>query len=443
MSATPVTTYIDELAGFAASASSEPHRDAIGLQLADSVIALLAGAASKEGRAIQRFVARADGGLLAASASLAATMRLTEVDDIHRPSAVTSSAIVLPAALALRMSCARDAAPSVFADALFVGEEVAIRVACALGGVSLLARGGWPSYMVAPVGAAATAGRLLGLAPERMRHALALALAQTPPPIGRASGHRPGRWLLFGQAVRAGCVAALAAADGIDGDIALLNDAWLAQIGGAHADAGRLARAENDAPARLQISVKPHCAAKQVLGAIHGLRTLLADGIDPASVEAVDVRVPSAYAAMLDREPPEAGRLASLVSARGQLALAALQPASLDDVARDDLRWSADLKAFAARVHVSADPSLDGLYPGKWPARVRVRAAGTTREISVEESPGDPSLRFGIDEIADKAVRMLGAHPATKMIETARLAATERAQLDALCTYFSSDLHGS
>jgi 2-methylcitrate dehydratase PrpD len=443
MSTAPVATFIDELAGFAASASSEPHRDAIGLQLADSVIALLAGAASKEGRAIQRFVARTDDGLLATSASLAATMRLTEVDDIHRPSAVTPSAIVLPAALALRMSFARDAAPSRFADALFVGEELSIRLACALGGVSLLARGGWPSYMVAPFGAAATAGRLLGLAPERMRHALALALAQTPPPIGRATGHRPGRWLLFGQAVRAGCVAALAAADGIDGDIALLNDAWLAQIGTVQADAGRLVRQQDDAPARQQISVKPHCAAKQVLAAIHGLRALLADGIDPASIEAVDVRVPSAYAAMLDREPPEAGRLASLVSARGQLALAALQPASLDDVARDDLRWSADLTAFAARVRVTADPSLDGLYPGKWPARVSVRAAGSTREITVEDSPGDPSLRFGIDDLADKAARMLGAQPATSLIDTARLAATERAQLDALCVYFSPDLHGS
>ncbi|WP_233838966.1 MmgE/PrpD family protein [Paraburkholderia sp. ZP32-5] len=445
MSTAPVATSIDELASFAASASvsSEPHRDAIGLQLADSVIALLAGAASKEGRAIGRFIARTDSGMLAAAASLAATMRLTEVDDIHRPSAVTPSAIVLPVALALRMSFARNAAPSLFADALYVGEEVAIRVACALGGVSLLARGGWPSYMVAPLGAAATAGRLLGLAPERMRHALALALAQTPPPIGRATGHRPGRWLLFGQAVRAGCVAALAAADGIDGDVALLSDAWLAQIGGANADASRLARNDSDAPARLQISVKPHCAAKQALAAIHGLRVLLADGIDPASVEAVDVQVPSAYAAMLDREPPEAGRLASLVSARGQLALAALQPASLDDVTRDDLRWSDDLRAFAARVRVTADPSLDRLYPGKWPARVSVRAAGGTREITVEDSPGDPSLRFGRSEIADKATRMLGAHPAMNLIETARLSATEPAQLDALCAYFSSDLNGS
>ncbi|MBN3849172.1 MmgE/PrpD family protein [Paraburkholderia sp. Ac-20342] len=443
MSGMPVSTFIEELAGFAASASSEPHREAIGLQLADSAIALLAGAASAEGQAVRRFVADTDGGPLAACASLAATMRLTEVDDIHRSSAVTPSAIVLPAALTLRMSFAREAVPSRFADALFVGEELSIRLALALGGVSLLTRGGWPSYMVAPFGAAATAGRLLGLTPERMRHALALAAAQTPPPIGRATGHRPGRWLLFGQAVRAGCVAALAAADGIDGDVALLNDAWLGRIGGEAANAAWLARKDSDAPARESISVKPHCAAKQALAAVHGLQALLADGLDPAAIEAVEVRVPSAYAAMLDREPPEAGRLASLVSVRGQLALTALQPASLDDVARDGLRWTADLADFAARVRVMADPSLDGLYPAKWPARVSVRAGASTHELTVADSAGDPALRFGMDELAGKATRMLGAHPAADLVDTARRAATEPAQLDALCARFWHDLPGS
>jgi 2-methylcitrate dehydratase PrpD len=438
-----VSTTIEELARFAASASSERHRDAIGLQLADSVVALLAGAASAEGRALQRFIARADGGSLAVCASLAATMRLTEIDDIHRPSAVTPSAIVLPAALVMRSSYARQASPACFADALFVGEELSIRFARALGGVSLLARGLWPSYLAAPIGAAATAGRLLGLSSERMQHALALAAAQTPSPIGRTVGQRPGRWLLFGEAVRAGCVAALAAADGIDGDPMLLSDAWLRRIGGDHVDTSWLAPQEGDSPARLQISVKPHCAAKQVLAAVDGLRALLAGGVRVGDIDSIEVAVPTAYAAMLDREPPETGRLASLVSARGQLALAALQPASLDDVARDGLRWTPDLVAFAARVRVTADATLDGLYPEKWPARVRVHACGQTHEVTVEDSAGDPSQRFTFDDIADKASRILGAQPARGLLETARHAVTDGTQLNALCVHFTNQQHWS
>jgi 2-methylcitrate dehydratase PrpD len=427
---------LEALASFAASACSESHRDAIGLQLADGVIALLAGAASVEGRAIQRLVARVDGGTLASAVSLAATMRLTEIDDIHRPSAVTPSAIVLPAALAMRGAFAPRVTSSRFADALFVGEELSIRLARALGGASLLARGRWPSYLVAPFGAAATAGRLLGLSPQRMSHALALAVAQTPPPIGRATGPRPGRWLLFGEAVRAGCVAALAAADGMDGDIALLNADWLQQLGTAQANANWLVPRDADLPARRQISGKPHCAAKQVLAALHGLRVLLDGGVEPATVETVEIGVPSAYAAMIDREPPEAGRLASLVSARGQFALAALQPASLDDVSRDALRWTADLNAFAARVQVKADTSLDKLYPEKWPARVRLYAAGRTHEIMVEDGPGDPSLPVTFSDLLDKATRMTGSPQALDLVETARRAATDETQLDALCEYF-------
>jgi 2-methylcitrate dehydratase PrpD len=443
--------FVEALARFAATASSEPYRDIVALQVADSVIALLAGMATKEGQSIRVLIERTDGAsALGAAAWLAANMRLTEIDDIHRPSAVTASAIVLPAALAMHpFARVTPGATEVtraarFADALFVGQELSIRLALALGGASLMTQGWWPSYLVAPFGAAAAAGRMMGLPAERMRHALALALAQTPQQIGRTSGTRPGRWLLFGNAVRSGCLAALAAADGIDGDIDLLSQTWLQRIGGDNVktnwlmvDATTANASDPDARVITQVSVKPHCSAKQTLAAIHGLRMLIEKGLDPATIESIELAVPRAYAAMLDREPPTAGRLASLLSARGQLAFAALCPASLDDVARETLNGSPDLAEFAARVQIKADPSLDALYPGKWPARLKVRAAGTLHEIAVDDSPGDPSQRFGIGEIEDKARRVLGAHPAIDLIKTGRCAVADDAALDALYRYFS------
>jgi 2-methylcitrate dehydratase PrpD len=190
------------------------------------------------------------------------------------------------------------------------------------------------------------------------------------------------------------------------------------------------------ASAITQISVKPHCSAKQTLAAIHGLRQLIAAGLDPATIESIELRVPRAYAAMLDREPPTAGRLASLLSARGQLALAALRPAALDDVARDTLTWTDDLIEFAARVRVEADASLDASYPARWPARLSVRAAGTVHEIPVEESPGDPSQRFSVAGIEDKARRVLGAHRDIGLVETGRRAPKDDTALDTLRRHF-------
>jgi 2-methylcitrate dehydratase PrpD len=405
---------LDELAVFAADAQASAGREQLVLHLADAAIALMAGMRSTDGRMAAALIHRFDTSPLAHGARLAAVMRLSEIDDIHRPTAVTASA-------------AR------FADAIFVGQELALRLALAMGGASLLARGLWPTYLVAPFGAAATTARLLGLNAARTAQALALALAQTPRAPGRTP-HTPcpGRWPLFGNAVRAGCFAALAAADGIDGDPALLNDAWLASIGGTDADAAPLRELDPASPLIAQVSIKPHCSAKQTLGAVHGLRELLARGIDPASIDAIEVQVPAAYAGMIARETPAASRLASIVSAPGQLALAALQPASLDDVSRDALDWNGPLGALAAKVSVRADPALDALYPRQWPARVTVIAGRRREQILMTDSPGDPAMPFDTASVIDKATRVVGARRGRALVQTAMSACDDASALNTL-----------
>jgi 2-methylcitrate dehydratase PrpD len=330
-------------------------------------------------------------------------MRLTEIDDIHRRTCVTVGALTVPVAVAF----ARDTTtPEQFLDALYVGHELALRLALAAGGARLLARGQWPSLIVAPFGAAATAGRLLGLAPERMRQALALAVSLAPRQPGRFRGTRSGRWLLFGEAVRSGCLAALAAADGIDGDPELLSADWLRAVGGDLADLEKLTPTGQ---LTQEISIKPHASAKQCLSAIHGLQWLIVQGqVTSEQIEAIEVHVPPPYSAMLDREPPRTSRLASLVSAPWQLALAALQPMLLDDVAREVWPEDPRLSALAAKVRVVADASLDPLYPQAFPARLVVHASGTRHEILVIDSPGDPAHAYDARQLMEKARRMLG-----------------------------------
>jgi 2-methylcitrate dehydratase PrpD len=429
---------IDELAAFTAGASVGAGRERLALHLADASIALLAGMRSTEGHAIAALIHRTETSPLAHAARLAAVMRLSEIDDIHRPTAVTASAIAVPCALAMR-ALAEDPDPARFVDAIFVGQEVALRLALAMGGAALLAQGLWPTYLVAPFGAAATTARLLGLNAARTAEALAMALAQTPRALGRTPRTpSPGRWALFGNAVRAGCFAALAAADGIDGDTALLNDAWLAGIGGAKADSMPLRGLglELVTPLIGQTSIKPHCSAKQTLAAIHGLRELLAQGLDPASVDAIEVEVPSAYASMIAREPPKVSRIASIVSAPGQLALAALQPQTLDDVSRDALDWNGPLGSFAANVTVRADPTLDALYPQQWPARVTVTTRQRREQILVLDSPGDPALPFDVTALIDKASRVIGGRRGRDLVHTAMNACHDASTLEALCQTF-------
>lgn len=370
------------LAEYAAAHTIDPPlRDRLALHVADGFIAWQAGRRTREGRGLAAFLG-AD-----AAAVNSALIRHTEIDDIDRASGVTACAIVLPAALEGKPVARR------FVDALAVGYELAARRAEAIGGARLLAQGIWPSYMTAPFGAAAAAGRVLGLSAEQMSNALALALAQTARRVGRSRG----RWLLFAQAVRAGCLAARAASQGYTADRDLFADELEAAARGLGSDS--VVR---------RVSFKPHCSAKQALSAIHGLKTLVARGVAARDIERVDVAVPTAYAGMLDREPPTAGRLASMVSVRYQLALAALRPELLDDVAREPIQWSAQIESWAARVRVIAAPDLDSHYPERWPARVTAHARGETHEIVVLDSPGDPAQAFGQWEIEDKAKRVLG-----------------------------------
>jgi 2-methylcitrate dehydratase PrpD len=239
-----------------------------------------------------------------------------------------------------------------------------------------------------------------------MRHALALAVSSAPRQPGRFQGTRSGRWWLFGEAVRSGCMAAMAAADGIDGDPEMLSAEWLKSVG------GDLAAPDQLTPTGLLtqgLSIKPHASAKQALAAIHGLRQLIAQQqLVPEQIEAIEVQVPPPYAAMLDRDPPRTNRLATLVNAPWQLALAALQPALLDDVAREVWPEDPRLPALAARIRVVADPALDALYPDSFPARVVVHAGGARHEILVTDSPGDPALAYDAAQLIDKARRMLG-----------------------------------
>jgi 2-methylcitrate dehydratase PrpD len=136
---------------------------------------------------------------------------------------------------------------------------------------------------------------------------------------------------------------------------------------------------------------------------------------------------------MLDRDPPSTSRLARLVNVRWQLALAALQPDALDDVAREDERAGDDrLQAFAARVRVLPDAGLDALYPAAFPARLVVQAAGQSHERRVTDSPGDPAQAFDDAQLLDKARRVLGPQTPLAPLQHALRLAVDPGALHAL-----------
>jgi len=401
----------DKLATLDPRGFSAPDRAALEHHILDSVAASIIGAATPDGRAALSFLAHGLSGPLDEVSTRVASTRITEFDDIHLASGTTPGSIVVPTALTVG-GILGLADSYTFAGAVIAGYEAMTRLGAAIQGQAAGYRGIWATYFTAPFGAAAVTARLLGLGGEQTAHALAIALTMSAGRAGPTPAGRTARWLLAGEAARAGCKAALAASDGYLGDLSLLDGAYLATAHDIEPVAGAFTTGWGES-VLLKTSIKPYCSAKQVLAAIAGFEQILARGLDPDAIERVRVLLPKDFVAMTKNAPVAGNRVSSIVSAPYQLALAAYHPAGLYDIARDPFIMNEAIATLMAKVSVEADDGLDDHLPGCWPASVEVIADGHSETTLVLDAPGDPTRAFGHDDVAAKfhagADRALGA----------------------------------
>lgn len=437
-------TVIGELAalvaGARASALPAAERERLRLHVTDTVVAALAGSRIPEGGALRGF---ADNGSLACRIGRqAAATRLTEVDDIHLPSCVTPSAGVVPVALALAAH-QQTFDPEAIASSIWAGTELAARIGMAAGGPHILYRGIWPTYLAAPVAAAATAARLFELNEARTGHALSLAFMLMAGGVGRIHGAPSGRWFLYANAVAGGVAAALAARADYRGDPELLDKDWLLDTHGIALDRQHLTALPGAKSVYAALSMKPFCSAKQAIAAVEAWRALSASLPGPDAISKVRVCVPPAYAGMIAARAEPGARISTLVSVAHQIALAALAPERLYDIDRSAPEIDPALMAFAAKVEVVADATLEQFYPQHWPARVEVEADGKVREHRVVAARGDPEHPLGRADIDDKAHRVLdllfGAASAAKWLSLCHGAWDGVAECKRLVTAFAAE----
>lgn len=353
--------------------------------LLDIAAAMLAGGATSEAMALRaHFSDTAWSASVPDRAALAVAMtRLSEVDDIHMSSCTTPGSIIVPVALVAGAQL--GASPEVMARSIAAGYRIIMRLGMALDGPRILYRGIWPTYLLAPIGAAVTASVLFGGGSAEVAKAIALGLNQIS---GGAGAHVPGlapRWLLAGQAAASGLRAARAIHDGFSADTSLLDGDWLQRVHGLAFNRD-LALADVDLDA---LSLKPICAAKQTIAAVDGFRQFLDEGIDPAAIESVRIGVPKDYVAMIGGGGV-AARMGRMTSVAYQCALAAYEPALLTDVERLDRSQDPRISALMTKISVEHDSALDAHFPRRWPARVHLRAGGQARTIEVIEALGDP-----------------------------------------------------
>jgi 2-methylcitrate dehydratase PrpD len=427
--------------------ASQSVRQLLAIHLLDTIGAWIAGGVTEDGEMLARMTSSPSAPLsvfgnqpLDRIALAVATTRLSEIDDIHMLSCTTPSSVVVPVALGIAGQIKRRDARA-FAHSSCAGYEVMTRFGSAVNGPAILRRGVWPTYLAAPLCAAAVAARLLGLSAEKIADALAIALTMTSGAPGRSIGASP-RWLLLGMAARAGCAAALASAHGYAGDRTLLDDDWLMRTHGIPCDAGALVAPAAGDCAIGALSLKPYCAAKQTIAAIDAFRNILSRGISCNDMVALRVSVPPAYAEMIGHRNAAGSRVARITSVAYQLALAAYRPDELDNVARPDLASDPEIAAFMSRVEVVADQALEQHCPVRWPARVEaVLKNGRTETNLVLDATGDPpssrdfDVRAKFHRLADP---VLGTTAAQDLAEVCLAAVEHDDALTTLCARFNS-----
>ncbi len=405
--------------------------DLLGLRIADSLVAYMAARDTTEGQVLARLYGNvpwiATGTearpSCAALALLAATIRLSEIDDIDLATCITASSIVVSTAvfLAVTLRCSVGD----FTCGVRAGYATLLRYGALIGGPAARAQGIWPTLAVAPVASAATAAAMLRLPAAEIANALRLGLVRSVARIGKVIAPLPARWFIFGESVADGMMAARASADGLVIDPAREAD-LLSQD---HIEI--FARKIDDDVSR--ISQKTFCISRQSANATVALDAILTrERLKAADVRSVHVAAPNDYVSQITQPYCAGDRISLIASQALALAAAATMPAALLDVRRDG-PIATQLQDFAARVTVNGTSEFDADYPARWPAKVTVTTMDGAQHVETRHTiKGDPGQLLSLAEIRAKL-------PSTslELLEHAASAATSEQALHALGKHFS------
>lgn len=392
-------TTVDELDGRERTALEVLVVDALGIAAAGrdgpGVAEALAALEGNAGTGPVRLPwTRADLPAPVAAAALSALIHAWDFDDTHDSAVVHTACIALPASLAAALVGVRTGAD--VAAGIAVGVQTLVRLSGAVGG----RRGTIRTASLGALGAAAAAGRALGLDAERLTSALGLALSASGSPMTRqvvAEGS-PAKRLQPLFAVQAGVTAALLASRGVygphdwfDGEYGVLA---LREDGDREAGLAGLGKPGWEVA---ELSLKPYPACRYTHAAIHAVRDL-ADGAStsPAPVSEIAdvvVHVPAGQAYALVSRPFEwRGQpvadvqfsvpwLVAAMLRTGRVDLSSLRSPVLDDPAIEEL---------AGRIRVVQDMA-EGVAMAPADVEVTYRDGRVVRRHApMPGSPADP-----------------------------------------------------
>jgi 2-methylcitrate dehydratase PrpD len=322
-----------------------------------------------------------------------------ELDDIHKESIVHPGSLALPVAIALAES-AGDVSGRDLITAMVAGYEVGTRVGNAAT-MSLFLRGFHPQGTSGVFVAAATAGRMLGLDPGEMQHALGIVGSQAGGLMAAQEGAMVKRFHC-GRAAQSGVYSALLAGRGFTGITNVLE----APYGGYLSSLS-----DKPVPAKLtaglgsvwetaNVGYKPHAAVTSIHTALDALADLMRENKlaadDIARVEAGLSHMTHVHCAW---KYEAQGVTAAQMNLYYGLAVIALDGAAFVDQYREERLRDPRILDFIARIHARVDPEIEAMGPAfRHAARLKVETRDRrtyTREILHRRGSPENPLKPG------------------------------------------------
>ena len=336
-----------------------------------------------------------------------------DFDDTHAPGSLHPSAPIIPAAFAAAEMTGADGRATI--AAIVAGYEVQIRLSLALDPAAHYDRGFHPTATCGAFGAAAAAGRLLGLDADGIASAFGIVLSMA---AGSLQFLVNGAWTKrshVGHAAMCGLAAATLAAEGYQGAADAIEGKW----GFLHAyapasDAAKVVDALGTRWETLKIAVKPYPSCRYSHAAIDGIRALMdAHAIKVEEVKEVMVGLPEPGWKIIGN--PEAAKQAPASVVDGQFSMAFCGAVTLrtgglawDDYARH--LGDAETLALCKRIRTRVDPRAQADFPAEMSAAVHMTTARGEFDTYVRVPKGEPANFLSASELRAKFDGLAGPY---------------------------------
>ncbi|MGH9086532.1 MAG: MmgE/PrpD family protein [Acidimicrobiales bacterium] len=342
-----------------------------------------------------------------------------EMDDIFRDGIYHPGSPTVAAALAVAED--RHAPGSALLRAVAIGYEVGDRVAASVNPAHY--RFWHTTGTVGTLGAAAAVAYILELDEERFAHALATATTMAAGLQQAFRADAMSKPLHAGHAAEAGTLAALAAAEGFTGALAILDGPVGFGVAMAEApDWHAAAESVGTAPMGItQATVKNHSCCGHTFAAVDAALELRSEGVRAADIAHLLVETYSVATTVAGNPAPKTPFEAKFSTAF--CVAAALETGSVRlRTFEDPVLTDPAIRGLADLVTLRADAEMDRVFPGRRSARVTAElVSGGSVVVERHTRKGDPDdpltdaeLRAKFDDLTGG---VLGAEAASSLEE--------------------------